>query len=253
MGENDAMDDEFDTVASWTADAALELGTDHAVPAGCKGSGGPAALDWLLDRLQVTDADRMLDCGAGVGGPAAYAARATGARTVLAEPEPGACHAAERLFGLPTTVAEAQRLSFGDAAFDVAWSLAVLCTTDDKAEVLDELHRVLVKHGRLGLLVYVRTSDDLSGGPDGNVFPSDDELTDLLDAADFEVTARHDVADLPGDPDDWTRRADAVADLMQRRHADDEAWQTAQRQSEAFGRLLADGRVVGRLLALRSL
>ena len=38
------MVEEFDTVASWTADAVQELGQDHALPAACRGSGSPAAL-----------------------------------------------------------------------------------------------------------------------------------------------------------------------------------------------------------------
>ena len=247
----EAMDDEFDTVARWTADAALELGPEYAVPAGCRGSGGPSALTWLLEHLEVTAEDRMIDCGAGVGGPAAFAAQHAGVRPELAEPEPDACRAAEGLFDLTAVVAPGQDLPFDDGSFDVAWSLAVLCTTEDKAGVLDELRRVLVDRGRLGLLVYVRTTDDLSGGPEGNVFPTEDELRHLVVGSGFDVAARQDIDDLPADPDDWSRRSDAVVELIERRHGSDDAWRTAQRQSEAFGRLLGDGRVRGVLLALR--
>ena len=59
------MQAEFDTLAEWTAEVALELGPDYFLPAGCRGSGRPAALRWLIDRLEITAADRMLDCGAG--------------------------------------------------------------------------------------------------------------------------------------------------------------------------------------------
>src|SRR5918998_6535932 len=95
------MHAEFDSVAAWTAEVALDLGPDHHIPAGCRGSGSPGALRWLLDRLEVSEGDRMLDCGAGVGGPAAFAAAEVGARPVLSEPESGACRAARRLFGFP--------------------------------------------------------------------------------------------------------------------------------------------------------
>lgn len=246
---SDPMDDEFDTVAGWTADVALDLGPDHHLPAGCRGSGGPAALGWLLEQLDVRASDRMLDCGAGVGGPSAFAVARTGADVVPAEPEPGACRAAERLFGLPAVVAPGQDLPFEDATFGVAWSIAVLCTSDEQLAVLRELRRVLTSDGRLGLLVYVRTTDDLSGGPEGNTFPTDDELAGLLDTAGFDVTARRDVADLPDPDEDWTRRSAEVDAELERRFGTQDAWQTAQRQSEAFGRLLGDGRVRGRLLS----
>ena len=246
---SDPMDDEFDTVAGWTADVALDLGPDHHLPAGCRGSGGPAALSWLLEQLGVRASDRMLDCGAGVGGPSAFAVERTGAELVLAEPEPGACRAAGRLFGLPAVTAPGQDLPFDDAGFDVAWSIAVLCTSDDQPGVLRELRRVLTPAGRLGLLVYVRTTDDLSGGPEGNNFPTDEELSELLETSGFEVTARQDVADLPEPDDEWTRLAGEVDTELERRFGTEQAWQTAQQQSEAFGRLLSQSRVRGRLIA----
>jgi hypothetical protein len=39
------MEAEFDTVAGWTAQVAAGLGPEYYVPAGCRGSGLPAALD----------------------------------------------------------------------------------------------------------------------------------------------------------------------------------------------------------------
>jgi hypothetical protein len=49
---DEAMEDEFDTVAEWTAQVAADLGPDYFIPAGCRGSGQPAALDWLLDGMR---------------------------------------------------------------------------------------------------------------------------------------------------------------------------------------------------------
>src|SRR6185437_15326546 len=75
---DDPMTAEFDTVAEWTAQVAADLGPEYYVPAACRGSGQPVALDWLLDGLRPGPDDLMLDVGAGVGGPAAYAAGKTG-------------------------------------------------------------------------------------------------------------------------------------------------------------------------------
>ena len=104
----DSMDAEFDTVALWTAEVVAGLDPAQRIPAGCRGSGSPGALHWLLDHLRPERDQVFLDCGAGVGGPAAFAARETGVRPVLTDPEPGACRAARSLFGLPALQAGSQ-------------------------------------------------------------------------------------------------------------------------------------------------
>jgi SAM-dependent methyltransferase len=153
--ESEAMEAEFDTVAGWTEEAVRDLGPEYAIPAGCRGSGSLGALRWLADRLELATGTRMLDDGAGVGGPAGWLAAERRIRPVCAEPMAAAVRASRRLFGLPATVAVAQSLPFADGSFDAAWCLGVLCTTSDKAGALAELRRVLVPGGRLGLLVFV--------------------------------------------------------------------------------------------------
>ena len=44
---------EFDTLAEWTAEVAADLGQNFYIPAGCRGSGSPAVLDWLIDQLDL--------------------------------------------------------------------------------------------------------------------------------------------------------------------------------------------------------
>ena len=78
---------EFDTVAAWTAEVARDLGPEYHVPAGCRGSGSPAMMRWFLDRLDLPPGTRILDCGAGVGGPAAFAAEEANVRPMLTDPE----------------------------------------------------------------------------------------------------------------------------------------------------------------------
>ena len=92
------MEIEFDTVARWTRDVVERLGPEYAIPAGCRGSAGPAGLDRLCDDLRP--GMRLADLGGGVGGPAAYAREQAGIVPVVVDPMPGACRAASRLFGV---------------------------------------------------------------------------------------------------------------------------------------------------------
>ncbi|MCW2536917.1 MAG: Methyltransferase type 11, S-adenosyl-L-methionine-dependent, partial [Modestobacter sp.] len=81
---SEAMESEFGTVAGWTEQAVAALGPGYAVPAGCRGSGSEAALRWLADELAVRPGERVLDAGAGVGGPAGWLAAERGVRPVCA-------------------------------------------------------------------------------------------------------------------------------------------------------------------------
>lgn len=247
----DAMDAEFDTMAEWTAEAALALGREHYVPAGCRGSGSPAALDWLLDRLELGPGDTLLDVGAGVGGPAAYAAEGRQVRPVLIEPAAGACRAARRLFGLPTVRADAAALPVTDAATGALWCLGVLCTTEKQTALLRELRRVLAPGGRAGLLVFVATHPHPEGEPDGNEFPTWPVLRTQLERAGLAVLDDIAQSELAAEPPDWGRRADAVEAEVERRHGHDAAFAAAEEESAAVGRLLAAGTVNGHLLVVR--
>jgi SAM-dependent methyltransferase len=166
--DSEAMEAEFDTVAGWTEEAVRALGPEHAIPAGCRGSGSEGALRWLADRLGLRPDTRLLDAGAGVGGPAGWLAVERGLRPVCAEPMAAAVRAGRRLFGLPSVIAVSQYLPFADASFDAAWCLGVLCTTSDKAGLLAELRRVLTPGARLGLLVFVADGPLPPPLPEGN-------------------------------------------------------------------------------------
>jgi SAM-dependent methyltransferase len=238
--ESAAMESEFGTVAGWTEEAVRVLGPEHAVPAGCRGSGSEGALRWLADRLALSEGSRLLDDGAGVGGPAGWLAAERGVRPVCAEPMSAAALAAHRLFGLPSVAAVAQALPFPDAAFDAAWCLGVLCTTSDKAGALAELRRVLRPGGRLGLLVFVADRPLPPPLPEGNVFPAAGELPALLDAAGLRLRDTAD-ADLGDSPPEWSERADAVEAEVARRHGEDPRWREAREQSRRVGRLLSQG------------
>jgi len=192
----------------------------------------------------------MLDCGAGVGGPAAFAAAEAGVRPVLSDPEVGACRAARRLFDLPVVQAAAD-LPFATAGIDLAWSLGVLCTVPDQPHLLAELRRVLRPGGRLGLLVFVATGP-LPERPVGNSFPTEDRLRTLLADAGLRVGDSASAADFASIPAEWQQRAAAVDAELERRHGDDPTWQVAQRQSGVIGRLLAAGHLASSLLVARA-
>jgi SAM-dependent methyltransferase len=238
--ESEAMEAEFDTVAGWTEEAVRALGPDYAIPAGCRGSGSQGALRWLADRLDLSSDTRMVDSGAGVGGPAGWLAAERGVRPVCAEPMAAAVRASRRLFGLESVVAPGQQVPFADGSFDAAWCLGVLCTTSDKAGALAELRRVLRPGGRLGLLVFVADGPLTPPLPDGNEFPSEAELLDLLTAAGFELRERSE-ADLADSPQEWTERADAVDAEVERRHGADPAFRQAKENAKRVGRLLSAG------------
>ncbi len=244
-----ALEAEFDTVARWTADAAVELGADHFLPAACRGSGTPEVLTWLLEGLAVSPGAPLLDCGAGVGGPAAFAARTAGVRPVLTDPEHGACQAARRLFGLPTVQAGSD-LPFADASFPAVWSLGVLCTVADQGRLLAELRRVLCPGGRLGLLVFVARRVPVPEVPSGNHFPTEERLRRLLEEAGLQLTAATSAAGM-SEPGDWRDRRQAVDDRVAAQHSTDPRWVAADRQAEVMGRLIGSGDVEPHLVLAR--
>ncbi len=247
----EAMQAEFDTVAEWTAQVAADLGHDYYVPAGCRGSGSPAALDWLVSHMELGSGARFLDCGAGVGGPAAYAAQARELRPILVEPEAGACRAAKRLFGYPVVRAVGSKLPLADSSCDAAWSLGVLCTTPDQLALLEELHRAVRRGGCIGMLAFVAHRELPSDQLEGNHFPTPDRLRGLVEESSLRVESQLRTAELPAIPEQWNERVDAVTNALTERYGDTEAWQLAERQSSRIARLLEDGTLTGELLVLR--
>ncbi|TPG28113.1 class I SAM-dependent methyltransferase [Mycobacterium hodleri] len=242
---------EFDTLAEWTAQVATDLGSSFKIPAACRGSGSLAVLDWLIDELHLSHGGSLLDCGAGMGGPAAYAVRQRSVRPLLVEPERGACRAARSLFGHPVVRASALALPVGDDSFDAAWSLGVLCTVPDQLALLTELRRVVRPTGRIGLLVFVARSSEPFPHPDGNHFPTEARLLSLVEKAGLGIEDWRGTEEMAGPTPEWQSRVEKVTAELADRHRGQRAWQLAERQSQLIGQLLADSTVTGELLTLR--
>ena len=250
---SDPMEAEFDTVAEWTAQVAADLGPEYFVPAACRGSGQPVALDWLLTGLRAGPGDLLLDVGAGIGGPAAYAVDRTGVRAVLVEPEPDACRAAARLFGAPVIQADATALPFGDGAVGLAWSLGVLCTApgrEAQLAMLLQMRRVVRPGGRIGLLVYLAVTGELDDPPEGNHFPTSTDLHSLIRGADLDVLAVADSEDMPQPPASWQERTAAVERELERRFGHTPQLAAANGQSHRIGHLLEVGQLTSQVLLL---
>jgi len=244
------MTAEFDTMAAWVADAVAELGSDHALPAACRGSGSPAGLEWLARTMGLRRHATLLDVGAGTGGPAELAARRCDVVPFLAEPMSDACEAARRMFERAVVVADGAALPFADAAFDHAWSIGVLCTVSDKRLHVAELARVVPVGATVGLLVFVAEAAELPAEPEGNHFVALPEIESLLEQAGLVVEHRAALDDFDT-PQDWEDRAARVEEVVARDHGDDEAWQVADRQHREMAALIGDGWVTGHLLSCR--
>ena len=200
----DAMAAEFRRFCrGGTVAAVRELGDDHALPGACRGSGGPGALRWLARHLRVGPGMLLLDSGAGLGGPAAFAAAETGVAVVLVDPMVGACRAAAALFGRPTVVAPGEHLPVAADTADAAWSVGVLCTSGDQLSLLTELARVVRPGGGVGLLVYTRRVPHLDEQPQGNNFPIPSQLAQMVAAAGLVTRVEADLTQLAGPTTRW--------------------------------------------------
>jgi sarcosine/dimethylglycine N-methyltransferase len=118
--------------------------------------GGLAAVDRLIGRAAIKSGMTVLDVCAGLGGPARYIARRTGARlTGIDLTTSRAIGAARltRLVGLADAATfvngDATALPFADGSFNAAIAQEAFLHIADKAALFSELHRVLRPGGRL--------------------------------------------------------------------------------------------------------
>jgi ubiquinone/menaquinone biosynthesis C-methylase UbiE len=113
----------------------------------------------LLDRAR----GRVLEVGGGTGANLPFYGNKA-EEVVITEPEEPMARRLERKLAdssVPARVvrAPAEQLPFEDASFDFVVATLVLCTVDDPARALAEIHRVLKTHGQLLFVEHVRSDD----------------------------------------------------------------------------------------------
>jgi SAM-dependent methyltransferase len=195
---------EFDEAAAAIAAELGDVDIDRRMAAACRGSGNPAALAWLAEGLGLHADTRVIDLGAGLGGPAAWLARRYGCAVVALEPATGAAAGAESLFELTVVRGEASAVPFRDDSFDVALLLGVVSVVDDAAAVLREARRVGT---RLGLLDYCAAASGVVRAG-GSEFPPSAALEAAVEATGWNVVQAVDLTVPP--PVSWDEAASGL-------------------------------------------
>jgi SAM-dependent methyltransferase len=162
---------------------------------------GRSATVALLREANLAAGERVLDIGAGIGGPARTMARHFGAEVTALEPTARfaalgrelnrRCALEERI---EVVQGEASALPFADASFDLVVTQAVWANLEDKGAMLTEARRVLVPGGRMAVfeLVAGPAVEEFAypvpwaNGPQENHLISGDDARELVLAAGFE-------------------------------------------------------------------
>lgn len=99
---------------------------------------------WALDLVQLSGSERILDIGAGNGRyEDALAQRRHHGPVYAVDLSAGMLRAAARRVSCAMVVADAQRLPFAKASFDVALAMHMLYHVPDRSAAFDELRRVV--------------------------------------------------------------------------------------------------------------
>ena len=128
---------------------------------------GRVATAALIDLAQISERDRVLDAGTGIGGTARLIAAERGAHVTAVDVTAEYCEVAtwlDDVVGLGDLIevrtADVTALPFESASFDVVVSQHVQMNIADKRRLYAEARRVLVPGGRLALW-------DVTAGPAG--------------------------------------------------------------------------------------
>lgn len=148
---------------------------------------GRAATIALAEAIELCKADRVLDVGSGIGGPARLMARDYGCHVTGVDLTDEFCRVARELnrrIGLDEQIeirrGDALDLPFVDGEFSVVWTQHVSMNIADKQRLYSEMRRVVPPGGRLGFF-------DILAGPNQPIhFPvpwATDERVSFLASA----------------------------------------------------------------------
>jgi sarcosine/dimethylglycine N-methyltransferase len=157
----------------------------------------------------VTDTDRVLDAGTGIGGTARLVAAEIGCSVVAVDVTPEYCDAARWLSGavglgdrIEVIEADVCELPLAAGSFDVVISQHVQMNIADKARLYAEARRVLAPGGRLALWDItagpeqpIRFPVPWAGTPELSHLVTPDALRLLVEEAGFAVATWNDLTE----------------------------------------------------------
>jgi SAM-dependent methyltransferase len=185
-------------------------------------TGSRATTERLATLAGITGAERVLDVGCGLGGPARYLA-GLGCTVTGVDLTPELLELGRELTartGLTDRVdlqeGDGTDLPFADASFDVAWTQHVAMNIADKPRLYGEMRRVLVNGGRLAFFDVVEGDGAPIDLPvpwattaDHSHLVTADRLRGIVEAAGFAARVWDDPTDalVPG----FRKAVDAIA------------------------------------------
>ena len=130
-------------------------------------TGGIVFTRTLAQHAALTAADRVLDVGGGLGGPARLLAEEWGCQVTVLELTDAYCRLGEQLTAqvhLSNQVrfqhGDALAMPFADGSYDVVWTQHRTMNIADKAHLYTQIHRVLRPGGRLAFQEVVAGSGE---------------------------------------------------------------------------------------------
>jgi sarcosine/dimethylglycine N-methyltransferase len=177
---------------------------------------GRFATTELVESLEITTADEVLDAGSGIGGTARFVADRCGCQVTAVDLTEEYCDVnrwLNRLVGLDDRIsvrqADVTELPFAEQTFDVVFSQHVQMNVADKSRLYTEARRVLRDGGRIAIWDITSGGDGVldyplpwADQPEYSHLVTSDELRSVIEGSGFAIER-------------WNDRTDQATALMQ--------------------------------------